>query len=249
MNCKLFFITTLFSFLLSVVGATDAKQNAIKFITSNGVVYSYAVRTKTLRPATVIVKTIEYTTTRVRQITLENSSLTSTTDTYTVASTITTSSIETPSVTASLLEVTDSHSTYSSEKPLATFSLLDDASKVATTSTVVSTPSTTKTLSPAKSTDSSISSVTSAATMPKPSRITSTLEPSGTTTTTSYTTTTTTSSSSTPTSLYQENGTCYLDYDGNDEYYSTVYITGPSQSVDAATTMTSTKIKYLTLTL
>ena len=121
--------------------------------------------------------------------------------TYTVASTITTSSIETPSVTASLLEVTDSHSTYSSEKPLATFSLLDDASKVATTSTVVSTPSTTKTLSPAKSTDSSISSVTSAATMPKPSRITSTLEPSGTTTTTSYTTTTTTSSSSTPTSV------------------------------------------------
>ncbi|CAI4515680.1 AAC_collapsed_G0025080.mRNA.1.CDS.1 [Saccharomyces cerevisiae] len=56
------------------------------------------------------------------------------------------------------------------------------------------------------------------------------------------------SSSTQSISVSSSDGTCYVFYD-DDDYYSTVYLTNPSQSVDAATTITSTNTIYATVTI
>lgn len=207
---------------LSSIGLLLAtvRSDDVKLFTSDGVVYSYAVVTSTIAPPSVRVETHYYTTTRVREITLDNSEVETTT-----------------------------------EKVLT-------ASEVTSTAQSTSTSSDESTSSTATSSSSSSSSQ---ATQASPSKSVSTLQPASTGSMTSSTesastisTTSSTSSSSTSSSLGSSvtpystvtgtDGNCSVYYE-DDEYYSTAYLTDPSQSIDAATTITSTMLVYETLTL
>ncbi|EHN02071.1 Dse2p [Saccharomyces cerevisiae x Saccharomyces kudriavzevii VIN7] len=81
---------TIVNILFLLFSSIEANSNGetVKLITSDGIVYSYAVYTKTLAPARVVVKTISYTTTRVYPITLANSVVSSTTEKITEISTV-----------------------------------------------------------------------------------------------------------------------------------------------------------------
>lgn len=56
------------------------KSDDVNLFTSDGVVYSYAVVTSTIAPPSVRVETHYYTTTRVREVTLDNSEVETTTE-------------------------------------------------------------------------------------------------------------------------------------------------------------------------
>lgn len=127
-----FNFSTIFNILFFLFTLIEANSNGetVKLITSDGIVYSYAVYTKTLAPARVVVKTISYTTTRVYPITLANSVVSSTTEKITEVSTVSaseqvsatqtnslvsTSTVSTISPTISSGSSTSSSSTYDIE--------------------------------------------------------------------------------------------------------------------------------------
>lgn len=220
MKFQLSTIASSIAIILATVKADD-----VKLFTSDGVVYSYAVITSTVKPASVYVETLYYTTTLVREITLDNSQVTSTTEEVIEASTQTTSTAEAATATST----TASSSSYyiPSSRSISTLQ-----------------PSSTSSLT---SSTGSASSIVSSDSSQVPSQVTSTISSSPASSTTG-TTTTSPSSSVTPyTTLTGSDGTCSVYYE-DDEYYSTAYLTG-DQSVDAATTLTSTMIVYETLTL
>lgn len=214
-----------------MVLATVKADDAVKLFTSDGVVYSYAVITSTVKPASVYVETMYYTTTRVREITLDNSQVTSTTEQVIETSTQTTSTAEAAATTSASSDATTSASSSSNYIP-------------SSRSVLTLQPSSTSSLT---SSTGSASSVVSFSSYQVPSQVTSTIS-SSLASSTSSTTTSSPSSSVTPyTTISGSDGTCSVYYE-NDEYYSTAYLTG-DQSVDASTTLTSTMIVYETLTL
>lgn len=218
MKFQLSTIASSIAIILATVKADD-----VKLFTSDGVVYSYAVITSTVKPASVYVETMYYTTTLVREITLDNSRVTSTTEEVIEASTQTTSTAEAAAATAA-----------------------SSSSNYIPSSRFISTlqPSSTSSLT---GSTGSASSIVSSGSSQVPSQVTSTISSSPASSTTG-TTTTSPSSSVTPyTTLTGSDGTCSVYYE-DDEYYSTAYLTA-DQSVDAATTLTSTMIVYETLTL
>ncbi|CAI4550181.1 ADI_G0028460.mRNA.1.CDS.1 [Saccharomyces cerevisiae] len=221
-----FNFSTIFNILFFLFTLIEANSNGetVKLITSDGIVYSYAVYTKTLAPARVVVKTISYTTTRVYPITLANSVVSSTTEKITEVSTVSASEQVSATQTNSLV----STSTVSTISPT-----ISSGSSTSSSSTYD--------IESSQSIESSGSTI---------ARTTSTLVPSSSVDTTSRATTSMPleSSSTQSISVSSSDGTCYVFYD-DDDYYSTVYLTNPSQSVDAATTITSTNTIYATVTI
>lgn len=227
-------LTTIVIFLLgSIVSAND--DEIIKFITSDGVVYSYAIFTKTIQPAKVFVSTYHYTTTKVKLITLENLQVTSTTQEVVQTSIISKSGVQNqPSITSAAR-------TPSSSKVISTLTPLTESKP--TTSKLVSSASTSHSIS-SSSPQSEKYQTTSSTT--ENSSISSTHKPS------TITLSPTLSSYKSALSTSIENGTCYVyfeDDESDSEYYSTFYITNLSQTIDAATTITSTRKVYQTITV
>lgn len=219
MNPQLYLtISAFFSLLLSFTQAS----NDVRYFTSNGVVYSYAVITSTIRPATVYVETLYYTTTRVKQVTLSNNVISSITEKIT--ETKTSSSISTIPTS-----ITDAVSTavVSSEPVYVTPSV---ESSVSTSSTVAVTEN--------------------QSVQPSSEIVSITLEP--TSSSTEVANVTSTEAAATITSFVATSSVtesvCSVHTDG-DEYYVTYYLTGTNQSIDAATTITSTKTAYVTMTI
>lgn len=79
---------------LTLLASLAHAAPAVKLFTSEGVVYSYAVITSTIKPATTYVETIYYTTTEIEEITLANSKVTSSTKAVVKTSTFATTSTE-----------------------------------------------------------------------------------------------------------------------------------------------------------
>lgn len=251
---KLIFLFSIFQQLL-FANADDS----VRFITSDGVVYSYAVITSTIKPATVVVRTSSYTTTRVKAITLENNQVTSTTEEIATEATVTSSvdvDTESPAPTTTSSTSSTSSSTTSTANIVSTLQPVNDlSSKAVIGATTPSTSVIQKTTqsSTSSSTTTSVNLVQNSA-IDADAHTTSTLTPSTSKlTTTSPTTTSVSSTSSSQTAsptTSVEDGTCYVFYDdADDEYYSTFYITDSSMTVDAATTLTSTQVVYATMTL
>lgn len=232
---------SIFISIFQLLQFSIASDEAVRFITSDGVVYSYAVVTSTIKPATVIVRTSTYTTTRVREITLSNNEVTTTTENIITQATVlssvaaesqdpsTTSTFATSSTSAAVLTLQPDD--VSSEAQDTLVSSTSSTSSTASvnpiqTSDIETLVSTTSSSTPATTSNSSIHSTTSSSSVPS-----------------------TTSTSSVALTTDVDSGTCYVYYDDpNDEYYSTVYLTDSTQSVDAATTLTSTTIVYSTMT-
>lgn len=225
--------------------------DAAKLITKDGVVYSYAVRTKTLRPATVLVSTSYYTTVQVRPITLSNNEVTSTTEQITAEATITTSVSAVLANQESSTDITTASATQDSVDSQSTS--LSQISSITTISSV-STPESkdmnvensqyTSTLSPSQPNTLIPSQTTTLTplTSSSYSRIPTTITPSSQSTSVSNT------QSALTTSVNSGDRVCYVYYE-DDEYYSTYYITAPSQTIDAASTITSTRTKTIYQTL
>ncbi|KAK5780934.1 hypothetical protein RI543_001321 [Arxiozyma heterogenica] len=242
-------LNILWFLLVSVFSIASA--DIAQLITKDGVIYSYAVRTKTLQPATVLVSTSYYTTVQVRQITLANNEVTSTTEHITTQATIITSI---PAVLAN----------QESSNDVITTAAAQDVADPQYTS--VPQISSTTTISPVSATESQVMDVKSSQyTSTLSSSQVNTLIPSQTITLTpqassSYSrilTTITPTPQSTSvsntqsiliTSVNSEDRVCYVYYE-DDEYYSTYYITGPSQTIDAASTITSTRTKTIYQTI
>ncbi|QLQ82635.1 hypothetical protein HG537_0H03980 [Torulaspora globosa] len=217
MKFQLRSIVSSIAFLLAAV-----KADEVKLFTSDGVVYSYAVVTSTIAPPSVRVETHYYTTFRVRETTLADSEVQTTTE-----------KIISASETTSLIEssTTSTSSSYSSSETeeSRSISTLMPSSVISLTATTGSTSSSSSTtISTTSSSDSTISSTSSQSASPTISSLDS--------------------SSTTMPTVTGTDGKCTVFYD-DDEYYSTVYLTEPNQSVDAATTITSTRLVYETLTL
>lgn len=241
----LFNLSKLFSLFLifQQLRFTNA-DNEVRFITSDGVVYSYDVITSTIKPATVIVRTSTYTTTRVKAITLENHEVTSTTEEITTQATVLSSVDANYQPQQSNAAVT----TTSSSSQITPVTVVPSQITTSTSTTSSSTTTTQQNANTNLVQDQDIDGTTT--------RTTSTLTPTTTNTSTSSKTTITSTSSSTTYSLASEpttevdNNTCFVYYDDpDDEYYSTAYITDSSMTVDAATTLTSTQTVYATMTL
>lgn len=200
------------------------KSDDVNLFTSDGVVYSYAVVTSTIAPPSVRVETHYYTTTRVREVTLDNSEVETTTEKIISASEVT-STAQSSSTTSSSDESTSSTSTTS------TTSSSSQATQASQSRSIV-TLQPESTVSMTSSTNSASSSTISTTSSTSPSSTTSSLGSS----VTPYSTVTGT------------DGKCSVYYE-DDEYYSTFYLTDPSQSIDAATTITSTMVVYETSTI
>lgn len=209
------------AFLLAAV-----KADEVKLFTSDGVVYSYAVVTSTIAPPSVRVETHYYTTFRVRETTLADSEVQTTTEKI-ISASETTSSVE---------------STYSSTTPTFTSSSSTQTEESRSISTLM--PSSVISLTASTGSTSSSGSATSSS-QSAGSTITllSTSSQSASPTVSSLD-----GSSTTKTTVTGTDGKCTVFYD-DEEYYNTVYLTEPNQSVDAATTITSTRLVYETLTL
>lgn len=200
------------------------KSDDVNLFTSDGVVYSYAVVTSTIAPPSVRVETHYYTTTRVREVTLDNSEVETTTEKIISASEVT-STAQSSSTTSSSDESTSSTSTTS------TTSSSSQATQASQSRSIV-TLQPESTVSMTSSTNSASSSTISTTSSTSPSSTTSSMGSS----VTPYSTVTGT------------DGKCSVYYE-DDEYYSTFYLTDPSQSIDAATTITSTMVVYETSTI
>jgi len=233
----------------------------VRFITSDGVVYSYAVVTSTIKPATVIVRTSTYTTTRVKAITLDNNQVTSTTEEITTQATLV-SSVDAESEQQASNSVVAPAAATTSASTIVSSSVVQPVADISsqvqkTSNSPQEQPTETAILSGSPS-SSSIKALVQTQNMEGVTRSTSTLTPSITTSSTG-TTSITSISSSTSSSSYSlatvsttevEDGTCFVYYDDpEDEYYSTAYITDSSQTIDAATTLTSTQTIFATMTL
>lgn len=201
------------------------KSDDVNLFTSDGVVYSYAVVTSTIAPPSVRVETHYYTTTRVREVTLDNSEVETTTEKIISASEVT-STAQSSSTTSSADETTSSTTTTS------TTSFSSSQATQASQSRSIVTLQPESTVSMTSSTNSASSSTIST-----------------TSSTSSSSTTGSLGSSVTPYSTVTgTDGKCSVYYE-DDEYYSTFYLTDPSQSIDAATTITSTMVVYETSTI
>ncbi|CCK71793.1 Dse2p KNAG_0H03790 [Huiozyma naganishii CBS 8797] len=248
--------TIINSLLFLVFTLTAAADGAARFITKDGVVYSYAVHTKTLQPARVIVSTRYYTKTHVREITLANNEIATTTEKTAVASTITSSIQGTGGSSAT--GTIETMSTPATSAPTVSTTESTSDSVEQTSSTTTSTPETN-----VQSTSRSVLyqtlrppvSSSNAPAQTGMSRSTSTLsnvKPKTTSIPTKSALQSATHTTAAPVSTYNDNGTCYVYYEddvSDSDYYSTAYITDPSQSVDAATTITSTRTRTVYKTL
>ncbi|CAL9730202.1 protein Dse2p [Monosporozyma unispora] len=227
-----FQLLQLFSFILYFFTLIVSADDAARFITKDGVIYSYAVKTKTLQPARVVVSTRYYTTVHVRQITLANNEVTSTTEQITTESTFT-SSI--PAVTAAVDNNNNAAAvttTHASSVVSATTDVHTENTQ-GTKSTVI--------LSPSQNNSPVVSETSTSLHVPTSSRIPTTITPTSEASKTSNTQTAVTTS-------MNDDGTCYVYFE-DDEYYSTFYITAASQTVDAASTITSTRTKTVYQTI
>lgn len=282
MQSIIFKFSSILLFFLSLT--TYAADNA-KIFTSNGVIYSYAVQTKTLQPAKLIYSTRYYTTVSVREITLAGNAVSTTTEKLLEESIFQTSvpvsvtsakslpSVEktvAPKITSSVASrVTKTLSPNTSKSTMSTLSLLQDPVKQMT-STASSSKLITTTSKVSESAITSYAITSSVLTTTSNTEITHVEEQQASVTPTSTIVTTTTTN---PTSLITSapmirstttlmpkndptiqtptaiDGTCYVyEDDLNDEYYSTAYISG-TQTVDAATTITSYRTVYKTMTV
>lgn len=244
-------------------------DNKTRYITSDGVVYRYAVKTSTIAPASVILHTRYYTTTFISEITLENNEVSTMTEKITSAS-VSSQSVGSSDITDSSSNVSttsennssssssenqDGRSSFSSFISSA-FSYSDDAS-VPTDSSESAESS--QTIEPSVKSLTSESIITEKTHSSSDSILHSADHsdslPSSTTNTafsSSITSSAAVSSSSfvfgnKSYSISKSDGTCYVYYE-DDEYYSTVYLTESGQSVDAARTITSTRTAYKTVT-
>ncbi|QLL34564.1 hypothetical protein HG536_0G04260 [Torulaspora globosa] len=209
------------AFLLAAV-----KADEVKLFTSDGVVYSYAVVTSTIAPPSVRVETHYYTTFRVRETTLADSEVQTTTEKI-ISASETTSPVESP---YSSTTPTFSSPSSSQTEESRSISTLMPSSVVSLTTNTGFTSSSSSSTSFSQSSSSAISIVSTSSQSASP------------------TVSSVDGSSTTRTTVTGTDGKCTVYYD-DAEYYSTVYLTEPNQSVDAATTITSTRLVYETLTL
>lgn len=289
---SLFFFTQLFSVFAaaSELNKRDDNDENVRYITSDGVVYRYAVKTSTIAPASVVLHTRYYTTTIVREITLDNNQVTTTTEAITSASissqsisasnsnAVTSSSIsssesiQTPSSSPSSLNQND-HSSFSSYISSISSTSIEPSQNIDhSQSSEPSQP--VKSLTPESENEfleqhNSSSSIKESHVESSSTIRTSTYSESPRSSSVHYSSSVpsseiVTTSSSSPTSstvpssssfdfenksysISKSDGTCYVYYD-DDEYYSTVYLTESGQSVDAASTITSTRTVFKTVT-
>lgn len=264
---------------LTLLASLAHAAPAVKLFTSEGVVYSYAVITSTIKPATTYVETIYYTTTEIEEITLANSKVTSSTKAVVKTSTFATTSTEAmadnnsqptsavedtqPSSTSSFAATTSTgvSSTYTKQSVGSTENSDYSTSDAEPSSSSRSTKKTSTITSPTSSQEEISSTIASP---------TSSQEEISSTINTSRSTITPSPSSSEQrdaisstgnldeiayTTTYNEDGFCEVYYadadedDSDDDYYTTIYLTDENQSVDAYTTYTSTRIFYQTVSL
>lgn len=264
---------------LTLLASLAHAAPAVKLFTSEGVVYSYAVITSTIKPATTYVETIYYTTTEIEEITLANSKVTSSTKAVVKTSTFATTSTEAmadnnsqptsavedtqPSSTSSFAATTSTgvSPTYTKQSVGSTENSDYSTSDAEPSSSSRSTKKTSTITSPTSSQEEISSTIASP---------TSSQEEISSTINTSRSTITPSPSSSEQrdaisstgnldeiayTTTYNEDGFCEVYYadadedDSDDDYYTTIYLTDENQSVDAYTTYTSTRIFYQTVSL
>lgn len=274
-----FKFTSIIFFLLSLT--ISAADNA-KIFTSNGVIYSYAVQTKTIQPATVIFSTRYYTTVKVKEVTLTDNAISTTTEELVRESVFETSvpisvtstqnllSIETTNPPATIISsnkhVTTTLSPTTLAKTTIVSPLLWQDLERQTTSTIgesviENTPTPAAVASVHSASTALITSSTPVSNVeeqqvnvtPTSTSLTSTITNSQLLITSAPTSRSTTTLAPTYDLTIQTSsnidGTCYVyDDDLNDEYYSTAYISG-TETVDAATTITSFKTVYKTMTI
>lgn len=250
---------------LTLLASLAHAAPAVKLFTSEGVVYSYAVITSTIKPATTYVETIYYTTTEIEEITLANSKVTSSTKAVVKTSTFATTSTEAmadnnsqptsavedtqPSSTISFAATTSTgvSSTYTKQSVGSTENSGYSTSDAEPSSSSRSTKNTSTITSPTSSQEeiSSIINTSRSTITPSPSSSDQrdVISSIGNLDEIAYTTT------------YNEDGFCEVYYadadedDSDDDYYTTIYLTDENQSVDAYTTYTSTRIFYQTVSL